>query len=333
MSSKTEIGAAGVKVLPSRTYALREPQSIGEFQLEKIIGRGSTGTIFLGSSAQGEMSTPAAVKVFHVFGEGIDPQREMILHRYVSEPQSPHIIQFLADGIGQINDRRYTRRFPFLVTEFAEGGNLRTVLMNQGKIPVENAIDVTEQTASGLTIVHLSGLAHGDVKPENVLLASQSNLQRTVPRVKVADFGAARFMREGKSPYIDLSAGYTPPEQLFGYYLPEGDQFSLAAVFAEMVGGESLLPRKDKIVYWNSLTAPTYLEDVSESIKRTVPEPFQNTIRTALSWEPEDRFESAATFVMNLRNNYANATEEQLKTPVTVIDLANRPVLLGVGGN
>jgi len=77
---------------------------------------------------------------------------------------------------------------PFLVLERVRGGSLRARL-RAGHLPLPEALRLVTDVARGLAAAHAAGVAHGDVKPENVLLTSEG-------QAKVADFGLARFTGE-----------------------------------------------------------------------------------------------------------------------------------------
>lgn len=77
---------------------------------------------------------------------------------------------------------------PFLVLEPVRGGSLRARL-RAGHVPLPEALRLVTDVARGLAAAHAAGVAHGDVKPENVLLTSEG-------QAKVADFGLARFTGE-----------------------------------------------------------------------------------------------------------------------------------------
>jgi eukaryotic-like serine/threonine-protein kinase len=77
----------------------------------------------------------------------------------------------------------------FLVMEFVEGRDLGRVLVKDGPLPLDRALDVTIQAARGLRFAHAQGIIHRDIKPTNLILDS-------IGTVKVLDMGLARFTGE-----------------------------------------------------------------------------------------------------------------------------------------
>ncbi|MEM7585251.1 MAG: protein kinase [Acidobacteriota bacterium] len=84
------------------------------------------------------------------------------------------------------------RRIPYLVMEYLAGRSLAERLRS-GALPVASALPIFEQIASALEHAHRSGILHRDLKPSNVFL---SEAPGTTPRVKVLDFGLARFFSD-----------------------------------------------------------------------------------------------------------------------------------------
>ena len=124
----------------------------------------------------------------------------------------------------------------FIVFEYAPGTTLKHLVRADGALPVERALEIALQVASGLAFAHAQGYIHRDVKPQNILV------DRT-GRVKLTDFGIARaldptngFTHTGT---VLGSADYIPPEQAQAKTVDERtDIYSLGAVLYELLTGE-----------------------------------------------------------------------------------------------
>jgi len=122
-----------------------------------------------------------------------------------------------------------------LVFEYCEGGSLRDAL-TQGPLGPRLAAEVVVQVADALRRIHELGLAHGDVKPENILFTRDS-----IP--KLADFGSARAIASTVSTKVPFTPGYAAPEHVRGGRpVPKSDVWSLALVLYEAATGKSFLP-------------------------------------------------------------------------------------------
>jgi serine/threonine-protein kinase len=96
--------------------------------------------------------------------------------------------------------------------EYVPGRTLRDLLHERTRLRPREALDITEGVLSGLAAAHAAGIAHRDVKPENVLLGPAQSL-------KVADFGLARLLSDAthtKSGLLIGTAAYLAPEQVAG---------------------------------------------------------------------------------------------------------------------
>lgn len=144
------------------------------YVVESEIGRGASARVYLCRDAAGRV---AAVKILPPLlareGEaGARAAREAALLDRLRSPNVVRIVEVAdrADGF-------------FVVTEYAEGGTLESRLSRGGVLRAE-AIALARDILAGLAAAHRAGVAHGDVKPANVLLDE-------LGRAKVADFDAA----------------------------------------------------------------------------------------------------------------------------------------------
>jgi serine/threonine-protein kinase len=125
----------------------------------------------------------------------------------------------------------------FIVMEYVEGRNLRDVIRSEGQMDPARAAELGAEVAAALAAAHAQGIIHRDVKPANVLIASDAGT------VKVADFGIARAAgaRQGLTmPGTVLgTATYLSPEQAQGAEVDfRTDVYSLGMVLYEMLAGK-----------------------------------------------------------------------------------------------
>ena len=137
---------------------------------------------------------------------------------------------------------------PYLVVEFMEGGSLRKLLKERGKLQPNEAIRVVSDVAAGLQFAHQNGVVHRDVKPENILFDRGGT-------AKVGDFGFWRFFEEQRTrrnlalsllstqEVVGGTLEYMSPEQRRGEPpAPADDVYSLGVVLFECLTGRLPAP-------------------------------------------------------------------------------------------
>src|SRR5262249_10573318 len=137
----------------------------------------------------------------------------------------PNILSVFDFGVEQ--------EHPYLVLEFLEGGDLRSLMPPGKPLSLCRTLELIKPVGDALSALHRYGILHRDLKPENVLLHKEGH-------PKVADFGIA-VLRGGVGRLTGTSAGlgtpgYVSPEQQYGLDVDErADQYSLAALTYEMM--------------------------------------------------------------------------------------------------
>ncbi|MBR6273715.1 MAG: protein kinase, partial [Lachnospiraceae bacterium] len=158
----------------------------------------------------------------------------------------------------------------YIVMEFLDGISLKEYLkMEGGSIDPETAVLIISEVIEGLRDVHKAGILHRDISPDNIFICDGN-------RIKLIDFGAARFSDEEKeiTRSIILKPGFAPPEQYQSKSKqgPFTDIYALSATLYRMVTG--VLPEdstsrteKDKVVPPKDI-APAVDENLSNAIMR-----------------------------------------------------------------
>ncbi|MFI5624626.1 protein kinase [Nocardioides sp. NPDC051685] len=145
---------------------------------------------------------------------------------------SPHIMGVYTNG--RTNDGA-----PYLVSQYADGGDLGSLLKAHGRLPGPVAADICAQIADGLAAIHSPevGVVHSDVKPSNILLRDGNS----PPYAYLSDFAAARA-DDSATARPGLHSGawdYLAPERAMGAPAsPASDLYSLGCLFYELVTGE-----------------------------------------------------------------------------------------------
>jgi serine/threonine-protein kinase len=129
-----------------------------------------------------------------------------------------------------VHDSGEDRGLPWIVMELVEGQTLRALLDARGRLDPETSAELLGEIADALDHAHRHGIAHLDVKPENVLLTSDS--------VKVADFGLVRAAHGANDHALAGTVQYCAPEVLRGGPVDgRADVYSLGVVAYECLTG------------------------------------------------------------------------------------------------
>ncbi len=277
------------------------------------LGRGGMATVYLCTDSK--FDRQVAIKLLHPeLGAAVGADRFHREIRIATGLSHPSILP--AFDSGESPDGRL-----FYVMPFVDGESLRTRLQRERQLPVEDAIRITAQIASGLAYAHGRGIIHRDVKPENILLQGTEAV--------IADFGIARAVQatEGDSiTQTGMTIGtpqYMSPEQAMGDRTIDGraDQYSLACVTFEMLAGQPpfVAPSLQQLA----------MKHVSEqvplisTVRPSIPDELENVILRALEKTPADRWPSleeyakALTEVAATTGTWARRTTRSAVVPVT----------------
>lgn len=202
---------------------------IDRYEILARLGEGSFGEVF--KAIERATGRTVAVKVLH-------RQDSDSLRRFYDEAVALHNQLGNEHVVELLNHAGLNDEEPHLALEFCEFGSLRA-WVGAAKEPCEIAMALM-QAARGLSGVHNAGGLHRDIKPENLLLA-RANEQPRGWRVKVVDFGLARFPNPvtGSMTFSACGThGYIAPEILAGApFHPRGDIYSLGIVGIEVLVG------------------------------------------------------------------------------------------------
>ncbi|MGA9767612.1 MAG: protein kinase [Blastocatellia bacterium] len=269
---------------------------LGPYKITGEIGRGGMGEVYLAEDAR--LGRRVAVKLLPA---RFTFDRERVRRfqqeaRAASALNHPNIVTI--HEIGQQDNQH------FLVTEYIEGGTLRS-LLGEG-VSLRKTLDVAIQVANALQAAHQVGIIHRDIKPENIML-------RPDGYIKVLDFGLAKLSERkaiGNSndsiSWLDTSPGmvmgtvsYMSPEQVRGTPVDaRTDIFSLGVVIYEMVCG-----RKPFEAETTSDIIATILgrepQPLGEIIEET-PYELQRIVSKALAKDREWRYQSVREMLIDL---------------------------------
>ncbi|KAI3756783.1 hypothetical protein L1987_56606 [Smallanthus sonchifolius] len=198
-----------------------------KYHLTRLLGRGSFAKVYHGRSLIDNSSV--AVKVMEKPATG-DPTMEPRLVREVAAMRRlnhPNILK--------LHEVMATKTKIYLVMELAAGGELFTQLTRRGRMKEATARVYFQQLVSTLHFCHQNGVAHRDLKPQNLLLDDKGNL-------KISDFGLSALPESHKDGLLHTSCGtpaFTAPEIIRGkgYDGAKADAWSCGVILFNLLTG------------------------------------------------------------------------------------------------
>ncbi|MEU9092760.1 protein kinase [Streptomyces sp. NPDC048428] len=202
----------------------QDPARIGAYQLLARLGAGGMGQVYLGRSPGGRL---VAVKVIR---DEISDHPDALV-RFRREVATVETVR--SAYTAQLIEASLDTSPYWLATEYVSGPTLRGAVGASGPFPPDSALRLFAALAEGLAAVHVYGVTHRDLKPQNVILSPQGP--------QLIDFGIARGLeqtiltREGVA---SGTPGFTAPEVLLRNEVgPAADVFALGATLAYTATG------------------------------------------------------------------------------------------------
>jgi len=289
------------------SFAFPAGTLIGQYRLERLLGTGGMGVVYRATCTK--LDRPAAVKfLWQQLADAEARRRFQLEARTASSLNHPHIVTVY--DAGEFRDQQY------LVTELVDGGTLRQWASEASEPRTwRQVVEILGGVADALAVAHEAQLVHRDVKPENILVASNGY-------AKLADFGLAKLAAAERADPAQTrtrtgavlgTIDYMSPEQAAGRTVDaRSDIFSFGVVLYELLarrrpfGGTSDYDRLQAIVSHE----PPPLPD-------GIPEPLRALVAKALEKDPADRYQSMREIVVDLRRvaAYRSRTDHVAAAP------------------
>ena len=203
-----------------------------------------------------------------------------------------------------VYDSGEERGLPWIVMEHVSGRTLREVLDSQRRLSPETTAELLGPVAEALDHAHHAGVVHLDVKPENLLLTSET--------VKVADFGLVRAAAQrGHGQALAATVHYCAPEVLRGGVVDgRADVYALGVVAWECVSGRPPFEGDPRQVVQQHLGGRV---PPPSQVVGGIPEPFDAAVAQATDPDPARRFLRASDFAAAMGAPRRRRVDETLR--------------------
>ncbi len=225
MEQTVIIGAAGTMVINKSG----EKPILGRYRIEKILGQGAMGTVYLGVDPK--INRQVAIKTL-AYAQIEPAELPDVKARFFREAEAagrlshPHIVTVY--DVGEESDLAY------MAMELLDGSDLSRCCDKNQRLKPLQVMEIGAQIAGALEYAHSKEVVHRDIKPANIMLSKSG-------QVKVTDFGVARVMSNSQTEtgVVLGTPSYMSPEQVAGKKVDgRSDLFSLGVVLYELLSGE-----------------------------------------------------------------------------------------------
>ena len=298
--------------------------TVGNYRLDKILGRGGMGTVYSGEHVY--IRKQVAVKVLHPqfarYPEAVNRfLREARAASSINHPNIVDVTDFgvLADGL------------VYFVMEYLDGISLEDVIEREGAVELHRGLNVANQIALALDAAHAQGVIHRDLKPDNIMLLQKPgrrDLVRMAPDhswvtereqvydfVKVLDFGIAKVLQpdelvaETVQGAVFGTPEYMSPEAARGEDVDHrADVYSLGVILFDMLTGRPPFeaPAGNEVLQMHIHSPPPSPREFAPH--REITEGAERVILRAMQKERGKRYQNMAEFRADLENAYGTVT-------------------------
>ncbi len=263
---------------------------LGRYNIIGELGQGAMGTVY--KAVDPLIDRVVAIKTI-TLSLALDEKDEYEARFYQEAKAAgrlshPNIVTIY--DVGKSGDVAY------IAMEFLQGRELRDILNDGKRMPVDQVIDIVAQVALGLAYAHEHDIVHRDVKPSNIMVVRDGH-------VKITDFGIARMASASVRTQTGMVLGspkYMSPEQVMGKLTDQrSDIFSLGVMLYEMLTGQAPFTGENvNAIMYQTLNA---VPPPPSTLSAAVPEMLNFIVAKALAKDLDDRYQDAKEFANDLK--------------------------------
>lgn len=278
---------------------------LGRYQIEKELGRGAMGTVYLGSDPK--IGRTVAIKTMPLSAEFEGDQLEEVKQRFFREAKTAGRLNHY--NIVTIYDVGEDQDLAYIAMDYLQGMDMSGFAKKESLLKVSDVFNVIIQVSDALNYAHEQSVVHRDIKPSNIIY------DRRNKKPTITDFGVAHISDTSKTKTGTIlgTPSFMSPEQLAGMPVDgRSDLFSLGVTFFQLLTGE--LPFVGESI--SSLMYKITNGDPRDilKIRPALPICVKAIITKALQKEPEKRYQTGAEFATALRRCQQNIIAQQMQS-------------------
>jgi eukaryotic-like serine/threonine-protein kinase len=268
-------------------------QRLGRYQLEREIGRGAMGIVYLGRDTA--INRMVAIKAIPLASEFSDDELVEARSRFFREAETAGRLNH--QNIVTIYDVGEERGLAYIAMEYLKGRHLSDYAKSDNLMEPRKVLEIIGRTAEALGFAHKQQVVHRDIKPANLMYDPATDI------LKITDFGIARLSDSGstRTGIILGTPSFMSPEQLEGRTVTgRSDLFSLGVSLFQLLTGQ--LPFTA-----DSMTG--LMQQIAEAphpplraYRPDLPVCVQSIIDRALAKNPDERYDSGAQMAAALED-------------------------------
>jgi serine/threonine-protein kinase len=286
-------GASATPAARATVGAAGDLQRLGRYQLEREIGRGAMGTVYLGRDTA--INRMVAIKAIPLASEFSESELAEARARFFREAETAGRLNH--PNIVTIYDVGEERGLAYIAMEYLKGRHLSDYTTPDTLLEPRKVLDLVARTAQALGFAHKQQVVHRDIKPANIMYDPSGDV------LKITDFGIARLTGAGttRTGIVLGTPSFMSPEQLEGRTVTgHSDLFSLGVSLFQLLTGQ--LPFTA-----DSMTG--LMQQIAEAphpplraLRPDLPPCVDAIIDRALAKTPEARFETGAQMAAALED-------------------------------
>ena len=343
---------SGERFCPTDSTVLVEDQdlarietTVGNYHLQKVLGRGGMGTVYEGEHVY--IGKKVAVKVLHPkFAKYEDAVKRFLREaRAASSINHPNIVD--VTDFGPLDDGGV-----YFVMEHLAGTSLEDMIDRSGALPLHRALNVANQLALALAAAHDKGIIPRDLKPENIMLIPKPGRRDLIRRtddsgapqyviekedkydfVKILDFGIAKVLKRDETSPSQTLAGavfgtpeYMSPEAARGEEVDlRADVYSTGVILYDMMTGRPPFEADAaaEVLAMHINQVPPKPRDVSPHLEIT--EAAEQLVMRAIEKDPNKRHQNMDEFRDELQSCYGNVAFRRYAAAIPGSPIQSKP--------